>query len=100
MAPRRLQRSRKKGARSPAGAVYVGRPSKWGNPFVVGPRLAAAEAVARYRAALHAGKLGFSAEDVRRELAGKDLTCWCKPGAPCHAEVLLEIASERRARKT
>lgn len=31
--------------------------------------------------------------DVRRELAGKDLACWCRPGAPCHADVLLELAN-------
>ncbi|ATN65310.1 hypothetical protein A3857_18520 [Cereibacter sphaeroides] len=32
-------------------------------------------------------------EDVIRELRGKDLACWCQPGAPCHADVLLEIAN-------
>lgn len=32
-------------------------------------------------------------DDVRRELAGRDLACWCKPGDPCHADVLLEIAN-------
>jgi hypothetical protein len=26
-------------------------------------------------------------------LRGKDLACWCKPGAPCHADVLLELAN-------
>ena len=31
--PKRIQRSRKRGSRMPAGAVYVGRPSRWGNPF-------------------------------------------------------------------
>lgn len=31
--PDRIQRRRTKGWRMPAGAVYVGRPSKWGNPF-------------------------------------------------------------------
>ena len=34
-----------------------------------------------------------SLDDIRRELAGKNLACWCKPGAPCHADVLLEIAN-------
>lgn len=39
---------------------------------------------------------------IRAELRGKNLACWCKPGAPCHADVLLELAnaptlSERRA---
>lgn len=32
-------------------------------------------------------------EDVVRELRGKNLACWCKPGEPCHADVLLEIAN-------
>ena len=31
--------------------------------------------------------------EIRCELAGKDLACWCKPGDPCHADVLLEIAN-------
>lgn len=34
-APKRIQRRRVKGWRMPEGAVYVGRPSKWGNPFTV-----------------------------------------------------------------
>lgn len=34
-APKRIQRKRTKGWRMPEGAVYVGRPSKWGNPFTV-----------------------------------------------------------------
>ena len=33
-------------------------------------------------------------EAARRELAGKNLACWCKPGEPCHGDVLLEIANE------
>lgn len=32
-------------------------------------------------------------DDVRRELAGRDLACWCKPTDPCHADVLLSIAN-------
>lgn len=32
--PSRIQRSRAKGWKMPEGAVYVGRPTKWGNPFV------------------------------------------------------------------
>jgi Domain of unknown function (DUF4326) len=33
-------------------------------------------------------------EAARRELAGKDLACWCAPGLPCHADVLLGIANQ------
>jgi hypothetical protein len=34
-------------------------------------------------------------EEIRRELGGKNLACWCPPG-PCHADVLLKIAKEER----
>lgn len=36
--------------------------------------------------------LKVTVDDVRRELAGRDLACWCEPGSPCHADVLLEVA--------
>ena len=35
-----------------------------------------------------------SVERIRKELAGKNLACWCKPGTPCHADVLLELATQ------
>ncbi|MFB7224199.1 MULTISPECIES: DUF4326 domain-containing protein [Terrabacteria group] len=31
---------------------------------------------------------------MRRDLAGRDLMCWCPPGRPCHADVLLELANK------
>lgn len=34
-----------------------------------------------------------TAAEIRRDLKGKNLACWCKPGDPCHADVLLEIAN-------
>ena len=43
------------------------------------------------RMTLGGWRLPFTIDDVRRELAGKDLCCWCPPG-PCHADVLLEVA--------
>ncbi|MFA4050644.1 DUF4326 domain-containing protein [Mycobacteroides chelonae] len=36
---------------------------------------------------------GFTIDDIRAELAGRDLACWCPLGQPCHADVLLEIAN-------
>lgn len=91
--PTRIQRSRRKGWKMPAGAVYVGRPTKWGNPFRPNER-ADDYAVLQYRAALSAGELPVSIADVRRELRGKDLVCWCALDKPCHADVLLSIANE------
>jgi hypothetical protein len=75
---------------SPA-AVYVGRPTIWGNPWVVSAALPPLEAVARYRALLDADA-NLRAR-ARRELAGHDLVCWCRPSQPCHADVLLEVAN-------
>ncbi len=42
---------------------------------------------------LEHGKLGFSTGDVRRELAGKNLACWCRLDQACHADILLEVAN-------
>ena len=37
---------------------------------------------------------GHAVDDVRRELAGKDLACWCKPEVRwCHVDVLLRVAA-------
>lgn len=153
-APKRIQRKRTAGWRMPEGAVYVGRPSKWGNPFRYraemsglvrfGPRHAErfgrpwdfegrisaagmqhdmwfaaddivethvrwatrAEVVELFRLTLTAPTPGMvmaypsrrgrfancTVEDIRAELAGRDLACWCPLDQPCHADVLLEIA--------
>jgi hypothetical protein len=67
--------------------VYVGRPSKWGNPFVIGRDGNRKEVIVKYEAWI----LG-EVELLRclPELAGKKLGCWCAP-QPCHAEVLKEL---------
>jgi hypothetical protein len=90
--PSRIQRRRSRGWRQPSTALYVGRPTKWGNPYKVGPGQNAEEAVTLFRRDLIAGVLPFTVDDVRRELNGSDLICWCKAGAPCHADVLLAVA--------
>ena len=150
MSPQRIQRQRTKGWRMPEGAVYVGRPTKWGNPFEaylccckawdvrdnngvtylashefirLHPRMTIdldewlrdairvttrrtgrmpwprgkAEAVARavelYGNDFRLGTSDITPEEVRAELAGKDLACWCPLSSPCHADVLLELAN-------
>jgi hypothetical protein len=90
--PQRYQRSRRKGARLPVSAVVVTRPTKWGNPHPLD--LGRAEAVRRYREDLLAGRLAVTVDDVRRELRGRDVACYCPLEAPCHADVLLAIANE------
>jgi Domain of unknown function (DUF4326) len=73
----------------PDGAVYIGRPGKWGNPFVIGSHGTRAEVVAKYRAYLLGNRALMAALP---ELTGKDLVCWCAPDA-CHGDVLLELAN-------
>jgi hypothetical protein len=75
---------------APPAAVYIGRPSKWGNPFVVGRDGARGECVARYEGWVESNK-ELQAQ-LKSELRGKDLVCFCKP-RPCHGDVLLRIAN-------
>ena len=103
MSPKRIQLRRTRGWRKPADAVVVSRPTKWGNPWKVDPdratyppsnecRTTATEVVDIYREwVAHAAP--FTTEDIRAELAGRDLACWCPLTQPCHADVLLEIAN-------
>lgn len=97
--PVRLQLSRRKGfdlqklSRKTNGlqAVVVSRPSKFGSPFMLKKESERATLIARYRKYLDAHpKLKKAA---RKELKGKNLACWCKPGLACHAEVLLRVAN-------
>jgi hypothetical protein len=106
----RIQLRRTKGWRKPENTIVVTRPTKWGNPFRVGevgwnpwyPELAAQpeDVVNEYWFEFQgdglwweAGECYLTADDVRAELAGKNLACWCPAGQPCHADVLLEIAN-------
>ncbi len=70
--------------------VYVGRPSAFGNPFVIGRDGTRATVIEKYRAWLLAQPA--LVERVRRELAGKVLGCWCAP-LPCHGDVLADLAN-------
>jgi hypothetical protein len=136
--PERIQRSRAKGWQMPDGAIYVGHPTVWGNPFDFrrsefcwlalsfgckgdrAGRLAAC--ILAYRDWLTAPEghviasyergISFGVGDdmieigprlavgqaptldaIRKALRGHDLACWCPLNAPCHADVLLEIAN-------
>ncbi len=69
--------------------VYIGRPSRWGNPFVIGRDGTRADVIARYEAwLLEQPEL----VDALPELAGKTLGCWCAPRA-CHGDVLARLAN-------
>lgn len=96
--PRRIQLSRKRGWKLPAGAVSVARPHRYGNPFIVGTpsnggNITREQAVDQFRQALDDGRLQFTVAEVKRELRGTTLGCWCALDQPCHADVLLEVAN-------
>jgi len=75
----------------PLDAIYVGRPSRWGNPFRIGVHGTREEVMEKYMEFMGVRPL-FRAI-IRQELEGKDLVCWCAP-LPCHADILLEIANK------
>ena len=121
--PIRIQRRRTKGWKMPANTVYVGRPSKWGNPWTIArarasglfrPDLLYKVCAEEYRAAIsvfpvrqwrikawreYGGNtamliaLASKIGPVLDELRGKNLCCWCPLDQPCHADILLEIAN-------
>ena len=64
--------ARQVGKRSAGSRVYVGRPSKWGNPFVIGHHGTREEVIAKYRA-WAVGQPALMA--ALHELRGKDLVC-------------------------
>lgn len=72
------------------GAVYVGRPGPFGNQFVLGRDGDRAQVIEKYRQWLVTQPALVAR--VQRELAGKDLVCFCAPKA-CHGDVLLEVAN-------
>lgn len=70
--------------------VYIGRPSRWGNPFKIGPDGTRSQVISKYRQWVMKTK-PFTVDDLR-ELRGKRLGCYCKP-QPCHGDVLAELAN-------
>lgn len=83
----------------PRDAVYVGRPTKWGNPFSHLPHASCdvafvptrEEAIEKHAEWLMTGDGQHLLEHIH-ELRGKDLACWCAPDT-CHAELLLILAN-------
>lgn len=81
----------------PPDAIYVGRPSKWGNPFRVQANINGPLKFAAHRTAVKLYE-GWINEQITagflgvEELRGKDLVCWCAP-LPCHADILLRLAN-------
>ena len=120
MKPIRIQRKRTKGWRMPENTVYVGRGSKWGNPYSVYKLKKTSSRYNRGKWCVlySAGRLGCdiywfddratainkAIEEFKEkrlpylkqfisDLKGKNLSCWCKLSDPCHSDVLLELAN-------
>lgn len=103
----RIRLSRARGWSLPKGAVVVSRPSRWGNPFLVGQHGTRLQCGAMF-GQLTRGFIDLGGNvpvevqmtmyrRIRRyiiDLRGKDLACWCPlDGDGCHADVLLWIAN-------
>lgn len=119
MKPVRVQRKRTKGFKLPENTICVTRGTKWGNPFKIGEYYKYGKAgfmsPCRPNSIADAKKRGdhiyiATIEDAVyhyekyitglmfplnfKELAGKNLACFCSLDKPCHADVLLEIANK------
>lgn len=71
--------------------VYIGRPSKWGNPFVIGKDGTRAQVVEKYLLwVLQQADLMSSLH----ELEGKILGCFCSPEL-CHGDVLIQLVMDK-----
>jgi Domain of unknown function (DUF4326) len=80
----------------PVGAVYIGRGSPWGNPYVIGKHGTRDEVCDSFES-MAKQRPEFLAQ-VRRELKGKDLVCFCAPKR-CHGDFLLRIANDEDANR-
>jgi hypothetical protein len=85
----------------PPDSIYIGRPSKWGNPFSHKAGTLAKykvdsreEAVKKHKDWIDSILLRdpSALDRLKQELKGKDLVCWCKPAA-CHGDYLLTLAN-------
>lgn len=76
----------------PKDAVYIGRPTIWGNPFVIGIDGTREEVIAKYEERIK--EQPPLKGHIKHVLKGKDLVCFCAP-LPCHGDILLKIANAK-----
>lgn len=75
----------------PPNAIYVGRPSRWGNPYTLVDTYGDREELLRkYTKWLEEKDL----ETFLAPLIGKDLACWCSLDKSCHADILLDAVKQ------
>lgn len=108
----RIQLRRAKDWRMPANAVKVDRTTRFGNPFIVGTDgsqimcvywfallVCGYPCISQSRACVERQKDAETALKAEKAagyptLRGKHLACWCKPGTPCHVDLLLWMANK------
>lgn len=86
----RVRNVREVGKRTNGDQVYVGRRTRFGNPYPIGEFGTREEVIELHRKYLM--DLLEKEPDFLMPLRGKDLVCWCAPKA-CHADLLLELAN-------
>lgn len=75
---------------APSDAIYIGRGSPFGNPYIIGKHGNRDEVCDKYMEYVKARPSLI--RKIRKELKGKDLVCFCSPKR-CHGDLLLQIAS-------
>jgi hypothetical protein len=85
-----VQKTRVVHCRQDAYDVYIGRGSKWGNPFIIGRDGDREQVIAKYKNWIQSQpKLMQALPEIR----GKILGCWCSP-YPCHGDLLAQFADK------
>lgn len=74
----------------PKDVVFIGRPSAYGNPFIIGKDGTREEVIEKYRRWVN--QRPYMIAKIKMGLKGKDLLCFCSP-LPCHGDVLIRIAN-------
>ncbi len=84
----------------PPNTVKVDRSTRWGNPFTICETRNADASVGAFKVWLTVDGLDAGLPERKQALIdslasirGKNLACWCKPGEPCHGDVLLSLAN-------
>ncbi len=93
----------KRDPKCPTNAIYVGRPTKWGNWWShLSSHMEHVTLVPTREEAVEAYLLWITSDakeaiqlraDAIKELRGHHLSCWCSPSS-CHADILLQIAND------
>ncbi len=77
---------------------YIGRPSRWGNPFRIGRDGTRSEVVQKFRAWLQEPAQWRLQAQAAYQLQGKILGCWCNADQACHGDVWIEVIGRSSCR--